>query len=205
MVRERIAVRFNKKNQNIRDYLFRPILKFLTSLNITANYLSNFKIAAFAPFVYFLYNNNLKTAYIFFLLSLLIDLFDGPLARYQRKASDKGKFIDTFGDYAIYLFIIISLIFKQVIDTNIGAYHLFVFPLVLVLATIKKQEFSKTDWIIKPAPELAQVNAAFLFFLFLSAFFNINYLNSVLMIANIYLSFLGVFYFIFIQFNWKKN
>ena len=205
MVRERIATRFNKRNQKIRDYFFRPILKFLTNVNITANYLSNFKLAAFAPFIYFLYINDLKTAYIFFLLSLLIDLFDGPLARYQKKASDKGKFVDTFGDYATYLFIILSLIFKQIVANDIGTYHLFIFPLALILATIKKQEFSKSDWIIKPAPELAHVNAAFLFFLFLFAFFNINYLNQVLMIANIYLSCLVVFYFIVIQFNWKKN
>ncbi len=205
MVRERITSRFNKRNQQIRDYLFKPILRFLTNINITANYLSNFKLAAFAPFAYFLYINDLKTAFVFFLISLLVDLFDGPLARYQKKTSDRGKFIDTFGDYSIYLFIIFSLIFKQVIAKDIGAYHMFIFPLTLILATIKKQEFSKTDWIIKPAPELAQVNSAFLFFLFLFAFFNVNYLNQVLVLANIYLSFLAVFYFVFIQFNWKKK
>ena len=37
------------------------------------------------------------------LIKDLIDLLDGPLARYTNKASDRGKFIDTFLDQIVHV------------------------------------------------------------------------------------------------------
>ena len=203
MVRERLGEKFIYSTQRIRDNLFRLILIFLDDLGITANYLSNLKLLIFIPFLYFIFQN-LKIAYIFILLSILVDLFDGPLARFQRKASDKGKFIDIFGDLTIYLVVILSLFYLRSFNNDVIAYHLFIFPLTVLISTISKQEFTKSDWIIKPAPELGHFVGTVYLFLFLFIYFNINYINFVLILINIFYTLLTIYYFIFIQFRWLK-
>ena len=199
---KRIPEIFEKKNQEIRDKLFLPISKLLTMFNVTANQLSNLKLIVFPPFVIFALRSNFKLAFLFLLLSILVDLFDGPLARFQKTFSDRGKFIDIFGDFTIYLGVILILIYTDILNKNIGAYHLFVFPFVVLLSILKKHEFTKTDWLIKSAPELGEFNAIFYFFLFLYSYFSVDYLNFVLILLNSYYSFLIIYYFILIQFRW---
>ncbi|MBI2672090.1 CDP-alcohol phosphatidyltransferase family protein [Candidatus Woesearchaeota archaeon] len=203
MVRKRIAERFIKNERKIRDRLFKPILKILTRLGLTATKVSNFKLVIFFPFL-FLVKSNLKLAFSFVLLSYLSDIFDGPLARYQKKQSDRGKFLDIFGDFSVYLLIILNLFFLNVMNNNLLVYHLFIFPLVMILATLKKQENEKTDWIIKPAPELGQFNMLFLLFLFLYIYFGVNYLNLVLLLINMLYTGLTLFYFIYLQYKWYR-
>ena len=205
MVRKRVGERFVNFNQGIRDKLFKFLLKLLSNFNISANYLSNLKIILFFPFFYFAFYNNLKISYIFLLISILIDIFDGPLARFQNKSSDQGKFIDIFGDLFIYLSVILTLFYLKIFNNYLVAFHLVVFPLVMILSTIRKQEFTKSDWIIKPAPELGQFNAAVYLFLFLYIYFNINYFNFVLLLINVFYTLLIIYYFIFIQFRWLKK
>jgi len=203
MVRKRIAERFIKNDREARDKLFRPLLKILTRFKITATKISNLKLIIFVPFL-FLAKSNLKLAFLFVLLSYLSDIFDGPLARYQKKQSDKGKFLDIFGDFSVYLLVILTLFFMDIMNNSLLAYHLFIFPLVMILSTLKKQENEKTDWIIKPAPELGQFNMLFLIFLFLYIYFNINYLSLVLLLINILYTGLTLFYFIFLQYRWYR-
>lgn len=201
---KRFPEKFEIKNQEIRDKLFRPISAALTNLNITANLLSNLKLIIFLPFIIFALKNNFKIAFLFLLLSILVDLFDGPLARFQKKFSDRGKFVDIFGDFTIYLIVNLVLSYVGILDRNIVAYHLFIFPLITILSTIRKQEFTKTDWLIKVAPELGEFNALFYIFLFLYTFFNLNYLNFILILLNVYYSFLTIYYFIYVQARWLK-
>ena len=204
MVRERYSERFIYKNQNFRDKLFRQILIYLNKKKISGNYLSNLKLIIFLPFIYFAFYN-LKIAYIFILISVIIDLFDGPLARLQKKNSDKGKFIDIFGDFTIYLIVLLSLFYLKLFNNDILVYHFFIFPLVVILSTIKKQEFTKTDWLIKPAPEIGGLNAIVYFLLFIYTYFNFNYFNLIILLINVYYTFLTIYYFIFIQFRWHKK
>lgn len=200
MVKRRFNETFIIKNQKIRDFLFRPFILLLHNLGFNANFLSNLKLIVFIPFIYFAFID-LKIAYLFILFSILIDIFDGPLARFQKNSSDKGKFLDIFGDLFIYLFIILILIYSNTADRFILIYHLFIFPIIVLLATIKKQEFTKTDWIIKPAPELGHFNALVYLFLGLFIYFNINYFGMFLSILNILYTFLSIYYFIYIQFR----
>lgn len=204
MVKQSIKENFIKKNQNIRDCLFKPIIKILAKLNITANFLSNLKLIGFLPFL-FLIQKNQKLAFIFLLISLIIDLFDGSLARFQKKQSDKGKFIDIFGDFLIYLLVVLSLISLNTLNKNILTYHLFIFPIISILSTIKNQEFTKTDWIIKPAPLIGHFNALVYISLFLLIFFKINFIHLILYFLNLYYSILSVYNFIFIQNRWLKK
>ncbi len=204
MVRYRLAERFIMNNQKFRDILFKPILTVLTYFNITGNYLSNLKLILSLPFIYFAFIN-LKIAFVFILASIFVDLFDGPLARMQKINSDRGKFVDIFGDFIIYLSVIFTLYYLNLFNNNLLVYNLFIFPMIAILSTIRKQEFTKTDWIIKPAPEIGHFNALFYLLLFLFIYFNINYIDLVLFFINLIYTFLTIYYFIFIQFRWLKN
>jgi len=199
---ETFSKRFYLKSQRIRDKLFRSILILLTKINVSPSLLSNLKIIVFLPYI-ILASTNLKLAFLFFFLAVLVDLFDGPLARFQKKNSDKGKFLDVFGDFTIYLIIILSLFYLNLMNNNILIYHLFIFPVIAILSVIKKQELVKTDWIIKPAPELIG-HIIFLFSLFLFIYFNVNYLNLILLLINIFYTILAIYYFVFIQFRWSN-
>ncbi len=202
MVKQTINEKFVVRNQNIRDSLFKPVSKLLTKLNISANFLSNLKLIIFLPYLAFIAINP-KLAFLFLFLSLLIDIFDGPLARFQKKQSDKGKFIDTFGDYVTYLLVIFSFIpFFNYLLT----YHLVILPITVILSIIKNQEFTKTDWIIKPAPLLGHYNGLVYLSVFLLIFYQKNYLNLIIFLLNIYYTFLSIGYFIIIQSRWlNKN
>src|SRR3989344_7517382 len=112
---ETFSKRFYLKSQRIRDKLFRSILILLTKINVSPSLLSNLKIIVFLPYI-ILASTNLKLAFLFFFLAVLVDLFDGPLARFQKKNSDKGKFLDVFGDFTIYLIIILSLFYLNLMN-----------------------------------------------------------------------------------------
>lgn len=204
MVKKRFNENFISKNQQIRDFLFRPLIKFLNKLGLNANLLSNLKLIVFLPFIYFSFVD-LRLAYLFILFSILIDIFDGPLARFQKKFSDKGKFLDIFGDFTIYLMVILILIFLNIFNDYILIYHLFIFPLIALLSTIRRQEFAKTDWIIKPAPELGHFNGLVYLCLGLFVYFNINYFNTILLLLNTFYTLLAIYYFIYIQSRWYKK
>ena len=203
MVIKRIVERFIKNDRKIRDRLFKPILRILTKIGITANKISNFKLIVFIPFLFFV-KSNIKLAFLFVLFSFLSDILDGPLARYQKTQSDKGKFLDIFGDFSVYLLIILNLFFLEVMNNNLLVYHLFIFPLVMILSTLKKQENEKTDWIIKPAPELGHFNMLVMFSLFLYIYFNVNYLNLILLLINLIYTVLTLFYFVYLQYKWFR-
>jgi phosphatidylglycerophosphate synthase len=194
------------RSQNWRAIYFKKILIVLTNLKITANGLTNFRLllGVFGIGLYlFFYRYN--WALNILLVAILLDLFDGPLARFQNKNSDRGKFLDIFTDYILYCFVLVLI---RVISGHSGYvyYNLFILPILFLLATIKKQEFANSDWIVKPAPRLSYLKD-----LVLAAFYSHWYLDTslvwidkILLIINILATILCIYYFIYIQLRWRK-
>lgn len=196
----------NKKIQDLRLMIFRPFLKILTKLKISANDVTNFRLllGLFSVYVLF-YLYSFYWAGILMVLALMLDIVDGALARYQGTASDRGKFLDIFVDGAVYSFIIF-LLFKFPVNYFYLGYNLFVMPIVYLLATIKKEEFNKdTDWIIKPYPRLSYLKALIVVPFFIYIFLDLNYLNFFLLFSNILSTVLAIYYYIFIQWRWRKK
>ena len=86
--------KFMVLTQKVRAVLLRPLLVVLTKCRITADILTliSLLIGLGACAVYF------RSRIIFLAMLLahvLMDGFDGPLARFQGKASRKGSFSDT--------------------------------------------------------------------------------------------------------------
>ncbi|MDP3901726.1 MAG: CDP-alcohol phosphatidyltransferase family protein [bacterium] len=194
--------KLNKRLQKTRAIWFGPILGLMNRVGLTADAITNFRLVAGIIFIaWFVYQQMAATVFIF--IVLFLDTLDGSLARKQGRASDRGKFLDILVDHIIYSFIVISL-FQLAINPLLIAYNLFIIPVVYLLATLKKEEFSKSDWIIKPTPRLSYLKAFVVAPFFFLIFLDIDYISWGLWLASVVATALSIYYFIFIQLRWKE-
>ena len=170
--------RLNVKSQSYRAIIYKPILKVLTKLGLSAISLTNFRLVLGIIFLVWFYNTKQYNAPAIFVIAILIlDTFDGALARYQNKFSDRGKFLDILVDKFVYLFIIFTF-FKLQANTLLVAYHLLIIEPTYLLAIIKKEEFSQTDWLIKPYAKLSYLKIITLIPYFIYIFLDINRIQN---------------------------
>ncbi|MFA4833504.1 MAG: CDP-alcohol phosphatidyltransferase family protein [Patescibacteria group bacterium] len=193
----------NLKFQGYRGVIFRPILIIFHQLGLSANIITNIRLLLGVVFLFWFYYGDGFSAALFLLFILFLDTFDGALARFQNKASDRGKFLDILTDSIIYSFAILAL-FKFEINSFLLAYNIFIIAVVYLLGTIKKQEFNKSEWIIRPYAQLSYLKAIAIVAFFLFIFFRKDFLYEAILISNILATCLSVYYFIFIQIRWKK-
>lgn len=141
---------WNKYFKKKRDLIFYPLLKILNKLKISANFLSISKIFFAGLYLYFI-KDNLYLAIIFLLIGgIFLDFFDGPLARYTNKASDRGKFIDMLSDQIVYALAIWGLIIINIGSPVILSYNIIIVGIFYLLISINKNESAESDWIIHP-------------------------------------------------------
>ncbi|MDD5032277.1 MAG: CDP-alcohol phosphatidyltransferase family protein [Patescibacteria group bacterium] len=192
------------KFQEYRGVIFRPVLVIFDRLGLSANTLTNARLLFGVFFLFWFYYGNELSATLFLLFILLLDTFDGALARFQNKASDRGKFLDVLIDFVIYSFIILAL-FKFEINSFLLAYNIFFVATAYLLGVIKKQEFNKSDWIIRPSARLSYLKAIMVISFFLFIFFQKDFLFKAVIFSNILATVLSIYYLIFIQIRWKKT
>ncbi len=170
-----------------RDKLFLPITKILHQLGISANALSISKIF-FATLYLLLIKDNLALA-IFFLIigGILIDLLDGPLARYTNKASDRGKFIDTFLDQLVYVLFVWGLMIINVGNPIILSYNMLIIGSLYIMMIVNKNEGLESDWIIIPIIRANYYKATLEISIILHMFFSMDesVFNKIILIVNV--------------------
>jgi len=125
-----------KKFQKLRDNILRPLVEFLTRLNIKANYITYFSILLFFIAIFIIYQHPIIGGILGFFYCLL-DGLDGPLARYQGTASKAGSLLDIFTDQLGIIFIpIFSIIY---LNTNpifayiFGMFYILDIILIIIL------------------------------------------------------------------------
>ena len=193
---------FNKRFQIIREIAFRPILKILTHLNVTSNSITNLRFLGAVLFYIFFQENPIGSTFLL-LIVLVLDTLDGAIARFQGVASDRGKFLDVFIDHVVYSLVVL-VIFNTEKNLQPIAYHLFIIPVVYLLATIKKEEFHKSDWLIKVYPRLSYLKALVIASFFLNIFIKIDLIPQAILLSNTIATLLSVYYFLYIQVRWNK-
>ncbi len=141
--------KFMEFTQKIRAAVLLPVLVVLTKCNINADILTLLSLLtglAACP-IYF----KSKGAFLILLLiHVLLDGFDGPLARYQNKASRKGSFTDTMADQIVIAATTITLIYANVIGTIPGIIYLFVYTMVITFSMIRNALSIPYSWLIRP-------------------------------------------------------
>jgi len=135
--------------QKIRAAVLSPVLVVLTKCKINANILTLISLLtglAACP-VYF---KSRGAFLILLLIHVLLDGFDGPLARYQNKASRKGSFTDTMADQIVIAATTITLIYASVIGIIPGVIYLFVYTIVITFSMIRNALSIPYTWLIRP-------------------------------------------------------
>ncbi len=135
--------------QKVRAVLLRPLLYGLTKCGITADILTFISLClGLAACPAYFYSEALFLSLI--LAHVLMDGFDGPLARYQKKASRKGSFSDTMSDQIVVAATTITLIYANVIGIVPGSVYIFVYTVVIAFSVVRNALKTPYSWLVRP-------------------------------------------------------
>ncbi len=203
MVEKKID-QLNKDGQELRAITLAPVFKFLTKLKIQANDITALRLLSLPVYLYFIADHP-AIAVTTLLIGTFLDWFDGGLARYQNKASDRGKFWDVLADHTIYVVGVFGLFFLNTISPIILSYQLLIVPILYLLATIAAAESMKTDWIIHPYYRIVYFKPFGIVAMVLYAYWGVDYLEETIYLLNIVMSALTLYYIWVLQKRWKSH
>lgn len=198
---ESIAHKLNTWSQQMRGKFLLPLLIHLSQLHLSANMLTNLRfIASFTVPALYIYNPTYAFALLIFLY--ITDAVDGALARHQNKATDRGKFLDICADTALYASILFIIVMTNHLLALPILYNLALVTSAYILSIIHKEEFRKSDWIIKPYPKLLYLKALVVIPFFLFAYGGLTYISLGVHTSNILATMLVFYFWYKIQKRW---
>lgn len=188
--------KYYKKTQEIRNNLFLPLLKIFSWLNLSPNHLSFLGVFSMIIFLVF-GDTNIKLGIFFVCLSILFDWMDGPLARFKKIDSDKGKFIDMACDNLSFTIFVISILKFGIISGPIASLLVYFMLTSKILRAIFRAPIIKSDWLFVASSGFYSSVAVFCaYFLFIiSNFIYIANLNLIYLLISFWLIFDSVKYF----------
>ena len=138
--------------QNLRAASLAPLLKALDKVGVSPDHItiaSGICGALFFPL--WLFNQSIA-AFIALLLHVLLDGLDGPLARFQRVASPRGSFVDTFTDQVVVTLVMIAHLIRDPGSLNIafGGLYIFLYAIVVAMAMIRNALSVPYSWLVRP-------------------------------------------------------
>lgn len=173
----------------LRTMVFQPLNKILTGLGITADLLSYLAVLLMVVFV-LLSQHNLKLGFWVIVARMFVDILDGPLARYQKTASDRGKFVDVLMDNLGFALFIIGVVKAGVLGSLPAITYLFATELVVVLMIIRFNLKHSSNWLFYASAGSFPYNFMYASYLLYGvyAFGGDNYLNGAAQIFSILLA-----------------
>jgi phosphatidylglycerophosphate synthase len=191
------------RSEQARAKAFQPILVQLDRAGLTADIITHLRLGLGGLFfVAFYFHRQIGIA--LFLITLLSDMFDGALARFQGNASDRGKFFDLLVDQAVYFLMLMHFLSLKVTPHHV-LLNLFLVLASYVLASVFHAEGRRTDWIIAPYPRLSYLKSlpivAFLTFVFVG----VDYMHEALVVSNIIGSIVMGVYYLAMQVRWHRR
>lgn len=101
-------------------------------------------------------------AWICISLSIILDAFDGVVARHKKRDTDRGKFIDVLADQITFVLLCLGLIRLLPEISLVLAISTCSIPLLYLIAIVRKNEQEPSDWLIKPQARLIGYKILFL-------------------------------------------
>lgn len=203
---QQYLVWINKYWQIGRVRYWIPILKFLTKYKVTSAQIVNSRlILGFVGLLLYLNFSRYSWAIHVLLIANILGILSGALAKYQNTVTDRSRFLEVFVDYILYAFLL-ALVYVIAGSSKVVGYNLFIIPVLYLLATIKKQEFLPSDWLIKVDSRVVYVKAVVVvaFFAHWYVSFGLVWIDRALALSNVLATVLSVYYFLYIQLRWKK-
>lgn len=140
-------------SQSRRHQLLLPLLKWFKNQEITPNHLTGLSVLCGTGFCFLIGIERIwaaPAAFSLLLLHVLLDGIDGPLARYQGIAGNRGSFTDTTADQLVVTFTTIALIHFGLATAIAGSLYLFFYTLVVVFAMIRSSMAIPYSWLVRP-------------------------------------------------------
>ena len=119
-----------------RTLFFKPLLRILTSLGVSANAVTIFGIAAGLAFP-FLVTSYPFLAVCMIVLHLLADGIDGPLGRYQNTTSQSGSLFDMIADHTVMVCVMIGLLVLGLVDPIQSLIYVYTYILLVVFLVVR--------------------------------------------------------------------
>lgn len=138
--------------QRLRAVWLQPALAGLTHLRITPDLitlLSGLAGVAFAPFWLSQWEGLALGCLV---AHVALDGLDGPLARYQQRASPRGSFTDTFTDQIVVTIVAVAWMIKQANAwaIGLGGSYIFLYTLVVAMAMVRNALAVPYSWLVRP-------------------------------------------------------
>lgn len=137
-------------SQALRATLLDPVLRVLAWANVSANHITIASllcglafVPAFAWFAPWL-------AFLLLFLHVVLDGFDGPLARFLGTASSRGSFTDTMVDQVVVSVVMISMIHSGNASLWPGSLYIILYLLVVTFAFIRNALKQPYSWLLRP-------------------------------------------------------
>ncbi|MFQ5620343.1 MAG: CDP-alcohol phosphatidyltransferase family protein [Candidatus Nanoarchaeia archaeon] len=144
----KIEEKIYKDIAGMRQVVFKPLVLFLDKVGVTPNMMSYTGVLVMILFAYML-PIDLMVAFYLALIGFLIDLVDGPLARYQKVSSDKGKFIDMVCDSLVFTIFCVGLVYAGLANGLVAVVFVYVMLMDKLLRCIRNGVYYKSKWLFK--------------------------------------------------------
>jgi len=161
----------------IRDKIFYPLAFVLHKTGLNANKLSYFGLFVLIGFIVYVKSNPVLAA-IFLILHVVIDGVDGVLARSFQKESTQGELVDMICDHTGMFIVVLSLGWRELIDSTIGLLYVYSYTILMVFIVIRHM--------LKIPIKLWFRSKFFLYAIYLLwVFTEYNYMNKALLVFSI--------------------
>jgi len=138
-----------EQGRRLRDWLLVPMLRMLSSAGVRAGGVTTASLVAGLAFPA-AWGRSPAWAVILLALHVLLDGVDGPLARWQQRASARGSFTDTVCDQIVLAGVILTLISSGWLEAATGGAFLFVYTLVVAFAMVRNAMGIPYSWLVRP-------------------------------------------------------
>ena len=155
--------------KNLRTKTFLPISKFLMKIGMTPDLLSYIGLLLLIVFIVYVLKNPILAA-IMLLVHVIIDGFDGPLARLMKKAGDSGAFTDIICDHTGMAIVVITLIFVKLVNPWIAAIYIYIYTIMIIFVIVRNR-------MKKPAKIIIRTKYYVYILFAIWAIWKINYLD----------------------------
>ncbi|MCA9129676.1 MAG: CDP-alcohol phosphatidyltransferase family protein [Planctomycetales bacterium] len=138
--------------QRARAKLFDPLLRLLSNMGVSPDlitFLAGIVGLGFIP-CWLLEENLLAACCVW--THVLLDGVDGPLARYQGIASNRGSFTDTFVDQVVVTGVTVAWMIHDPAPWNIaaGSAYVFTYAIVVAMAMVRNALSVPYSWLVRP-------------------------------------------------------
>ncbi|MDF1814381.1 MAG: CDP-alcohol phosphatidyltransferase family protein [Verrucomicrobiales bacterium] len=141
---------FMTRSQDLRAAWLRPLLHLLGRNGIRAGHITLLSLLFGLAFCPFFIAESYFWAFGFLLIHVVLDGIDGPLARFQKKAGNRGSFTDTSADQLVVTATTITLIYNGLADPWPAGWYVFLYTVVVVFAMIRNAMSTPYSWLFRP-------------------------------------------------------